>query len=148
MSFVSQSFFDAMWEAYTKKPSIAGINYCPSCNRDAWCLKPKHLRMIAWVNKWNISFRWNRACLECGWVSIHTRVANEKLRAAVYEADDRECVYCGSRERLGLDHVVSQVRGGKHTFENLLTCCHQCNSVKKDRNAPTPQYGRFRKAAP
>jgi len=139
MSYVSQDLFDKMWARYQNDPGIASIAYCPVCNRDALCLKPAQMRRIAWV-----SASHNRACLECGWRSIHTPVKNRKLRAAVFAADDNECVYCGRNERLGIDHVIAQTRGGGHSFDNLLTCCHWCNTTKKDRNTLIPRFGRYR----
>lgn len=38
--------------------------------------------------------------------------------------------YCGSKENLTLDHVVSIARGGPHTEDNLVVACASCNSSK------------------
>lgn len=58
--------------------------------------------------------------------------APKKLRDAVYERDDRRCVYCGSGERLSLDHRIPEIRGGTHDIENLATACLSCNGAKRD----------------
>jgi 5-methylcytosine-specific restriction endonuclease McrA len=55
-------------------------------------------------------------------------------RDNVFKRDGYCCVYCGSdnRKTLTLDHVIPQSKGGKDTFENLVTACRKCNSEKSD----------------
>jgi 5-methylcytosine-specific restriction endonuclease McrA len=57
-------------------------------------------------------------------------------RARIYRRDGYECVYCGSKRRLTIDHVIPRSRGGDNSWKNLVTCCHPCNLYKADR---TPQ---------
>lgn len=40
------------------------------------------------------------------------------------------CVYCGRNPGFTLDHVVPRVEGGQSTLENVVPCCHNCNTVK------------------
>jgi 5-methylcytosine-specific restriction endonuclease McrA len=50
--------------------------------------------------------------------------------------DRHTCQYCGARmprSRLNLDHVVPRSRGGKTTWENVVTSCHDCNRKKGGR---------------
>lgn len=54
----------------------------------------------------------------------------DRVRNQVYERDGYECWYCGATENLSLDHMTPQSRGGTDCIENLLTCCHSCNSAK------------------
>ena len=45
--------------------------------------------------------------------------------------DDYTCQYCGSKAReLTLDHVVPKHRGGKHSWDNLVSACRSCNHRK------------------
>jgi 5-methylcytosine-specific restriction endonuclease McrA len=44
-------------------------------------------------------------------------------------------VYCGSVKQLTLDHVIPKSRGGKNTWNNLVTCCFTCN-LKKGNKTP------------
>lgn len=55
-------------------------------------------------------------------------------RRNIYKRDEYSCVYCGDSDRsqLTLDHVVPQSKGGKDTWENLVTSCSRCNSEKAD----------------
>lgn len=43
---------------------------------------------------------------------------------------NESCVYCGSTEKLTIDHVIPLARGGTHELKNLLPCCRSCNSSK------------------
>jgi 5-methylcytosine-specific restriction endonuclease McrA len=54
------------------------------------------------------------------------------LRKAVYDADRFECVYCAATEFLSIDHKTSELNGGTHDFENLVTACRSCNGAKRD----------------
>lgn len=55
-------------------------------------------------------------------------------REYIYKRDNYECVYCGStnRKSLTLDHVFPKAKGGKDSWNNLVTCCKSCNSEKAD----------------
>lgn len=57
-------------------------------------------------------------------------------RQNVFERDGYTCQYCGSifHERdLNLDHVIPRDRGGKTSWENIVTSCICCNSKKANR---------------
>jgi 5-methylcytosine-specific restriction endonuclease McrA len=62
-------------------------------------------------------------------------------RREVFQRDGFTCQYCGRVGRdLTLDHVVPRHRGGKHTWENLVSACKTCNHRKAGR---TPQEARM-----
>ena len=52
-------------------------------------------------------------------------------RVNILKRDEKKCVYCGSKDRLTIDHVIPKSKGGGNTWENLVTCCFKCN-FKKD----------------
>lgn len=52
---------------------------------------------------------------------------------AVWRRDKGQCVYCGSKENLQLDHIIPFSKGGATTFENLQLLCQKCN-LKKSNN--------------
>jgi 5-methylcytosine-specific restriction endonuclease McrA len=62
-------------------------------------------------------------------------------RRNVIRRDGNHCQYCGSRERLTLDHVVPKSRGGPDTWENLVAACVPCNNRKGNR---TPEEAGMR----
>jgi hypothetical protein len=43
------------------------------------------------------------------------------------------CCYCGSQEKLTLEHVIALDAGGLHVEENLLGACGPCNFSKNNR---------------
>lgn len=64
------------------------------------------------------------------------RGRQNRHRQTVFTRDNHQCVYCGSPDQLTLDHIVPVSRGGSDDIENLVTCCHRCNSIK---GARTPE---------
>jgi 5-methylcytosine-specific restriction endonuclease McrA len=54
-------------------------------------------------------------------------------RANIFRRDDYQCVYCGARSDLTLDHIVPRSMGGGDTWENLATACQNCNTRKGNR---------------
>jgi len=56
-------------------------------------------------------------------------------RLNVYHRDDFTCQYCDSKypvNNLTFDHVIPQSKGGSTSWENIVTCCKQCNTRKGD----------------
>ena len=54
-------------------------------------------------------------------------------RRNVLRRDNNRCQYCGSRDRLTLDHVLPRSRGGTDSWENLVAACVPCNNRKGSR---------------
>ena len=48
----------------------------------------------------------------------------------IYERDGYRCVYCGSLERLSIDHIIPLDSRGPHCEENLVVACRRCNGSK------------------
>ena len=57
-------------------------------------------------------------------------------RINVYVRDDYTCQYCGKKlppSELTLDHVYPKSRLGPDIWENIVTCCKECNQYKADK---------------
>lgn len=54
-------------------------------------------------------------------------------RNAIFRRDRYTCQYCGDKNKISLDHVLPISRGGKDTWENLVTACFPCNNKKGNR---------------
>jgi 5-methylcytosine-specific restriction endonuclease McrA len=57
-------------------------------------------------------------------------------RANIYARDRYRCQYCGLKlppSQLTYDHVVPVARGGQKNWENIVTCCIDCNRRKGNR---------------
>ncbi len=53
-------------------------------------------------------------------------------RQNIFKRDGHRCVYCGTHDDLTLDHVMPKSRGGRTSWENLITACRRCNAKKGD----------------
>jgi 5-methylcytosine-specific restriction endonuclease McrA len=53
-------------------------------------------------------------------------------RQNIFKRDGHSCQYCGNTRDLTLDHVHPRSRGGKTSWENLVSACKSCNNRKGD----------------
>jgi CRISPR/Cas system Type II protein with McrA/HNH and RuvC-like nuclease domain len=83
-------------------------------------VRPIIIRLLKFINFRNRGFRVNRN--------------------RIFRRDNHECVYCGSKRDLTIDHVFPRSRGGRNTWTNLTTCCQKCNLKKGDK---TPEEARM-----
>ncbi len=60
--------------------------------------------------------------------SKHTAQAD--VRERIFGRDNNQCVNCGGREHLTIDHIISVYRGGVDDDDNLQTLCNRCNAGK------------------
>ena len=44
------------------------------------------------------------------------------------------CCYCGTKEKLTMEHLMPISKGGDHSENNLFGACFSCNSSKQDRD--------------
>lgn len=57
-------------------------------------------------------------------------------RENLFERDNYRCQYCGNSfeaEDLNMDHVIPRDRGGRTSWENIVTSCIKCNSRKANK---------------
>jgi 5-methylcytosine-specific restriction endonuclease McrA len=62
----------------------------------------------------------------------------------IFARDRWTCQYCGQRrsiDELTQDHVIPRSRGGRTCWENVVTCCVDCNTRKANR---TPEQAGMR----
>ena len=57
------------------------------------------------------------------------RVTGDDILNAREEAN-HQCIYCGSTERLSVEHIVPLALGGSNAPENITVACFLCNSRK------------------
>ncbi len=69
-------------------------------------------------------------------LNLYVRIPYRRImltRKNVIRRDGFRCQYCGSRDRLTIDHVMPKSRGGRDTWENLVAACVPCNNRKGNR---------------
>ncbi len=57
-------------------------------------------------------------------------------RESLFERDNYRCQYCGNNfeeAHLNMDHVIPRDRGGRTSWENIVTSCIKCNTRKANR---------------
>jgi 5-methylcytosine-specific restriction endonuclease McrA len=54
-------------------------------------------------------------------------------RRAVFARDGWQCMYCGAKTSLTVDHVIPRSKGGGSDWENIVASCAPCNRRKGDR---------------
>jgi hypothetical protein len=57
-------------------------------------------------------------------------------KANIYRRDGYKCVYCGHNKKqdLTIDHVIPKCKGGKNTWENMVSACKRCNNNKDSQS--------------
>ncbi|MTI18451.1 HNH endonuclease [Rhodobacteraceae bacterium RKSG542] len=64
---------------------------------------------------------------------VHSNRKPVFTRFNVFLRDKFECQYCGSAQDLTFDHLVPRSKGGKTTWENVVTACSPCNLRKSNK---------------
>ena len=64
--------------------------------------------------------------LKAGTMNMRTIFDDEKIKLQTGQI----CNYCGSKDKLSLDHIFPQKYGGQDNAENLIFACRSCNSSK------------------
>jgi 5-methylcytosine-specific restriction endonuclease McrA len=87
--------------------------------------------------------------IKMNWPSVVARVDTDGIREtlkltdqALYYRDHGVCMYCERELRLHevtCDHVVPKSRGGKFSWDNIVTACADCN-LKKGDAAPVGMW--------
>jgi 5-methylcytosine-specific restriction endonuclease McrA len=57
-------------------------------------------------------------------------------RVNIFTRDKHSCQYCGKKcrsDELTFDHVIPIAKGGRKTWENIVTACIRCNHDKSGR---------------
>lgn len=52
---------------------------------------------------------------------------------AIYSRDSGKCVFCGSTEKIHIDHIIPFSKGGSNEVENLQLLCQKCNLEKSNK---------------
>jgi 5-methylcytosine-specific restriction endonuclease McrA len=47
---------------------------------------------------------------------------------------DNQCVYCGSKEKITIDHFIPISKFGADKIENIVPACIKCNSSKNNKS--------------
>ena len=70
-------------------------------------------------------------------ISLREYVSQDRppafTRFNVFLRDGFHCQYCGDASELTFDHLIPRSKGGRTTWENIVTACSPCNLLKGGR---------------
>ena len=53
-----------------------------------------------------------------------------RIRSLIFQRDGYKCVFCNTKEELGLTSLIAESKGGSVQFDNYVTCCQFCRCSK------------------
>lgn len=56
------------------------------------------------------------------------------VRERILSKCNNECVQCGTKERLEVDHIIPLSIGGRDDEDNMQILCRTCNAKKHNKN--------------
>jgi hypothetical protein len=65
--------------------------------------------------------------------NLHTSSSSEAKRLwrqSIREKWNHKCAYCESEQKLTIDHIIPQAKGGSNFLTNVCCCCESCNRSK------------------
>lgn len=74
---------------------------------------------------------------------MNSQDKKRRVKALIVSNGD-QCVYCGSSDRLTLDHKIPRSCGGPNALWNLQLLCFDCNQAKADTGAGRATVLRWR----
>ena len=101
--------------------------------------------IYAWKYKCNPSFR-RHECQRNSEKKARNR-GNHTVKLCQKDIDQRyaefgnQCAFCGSANRLIVEHFIPRSKGGPHAIGNILPACHRCNTSKSNHD-PEEWYRR------
>lgn len=81
-------------------------------------------------------------------VKTRRKTVVQFTRANIYTRDNYTCQYCREEfptSELTFDHVLPVSRGGPRTWDNIVTCCIDCNRKKADQTPEEAEMTLLRK---
>lgn len=143
--------------AHTERPSLGSLEKCPALilNADYRPLSYFPLSLWSWQDAVKAIFRDSVVVLSEYDRTVRSPTHEVKLpsvlalkefipnvrnpaftRFNVFLRDRFSCQYCGQpfkAHQLTFDHVVPRSRGGRTSWDNIVTACQCCNTVKGNR---------------
>lgn len=105
-----------------KKGCLAEDGYCLLCHD---CIKARQQQ-----RKQARKRLWRRKASNC---KITKGGFLNRVRNQVLERDNYTCVWCYSKEKIGLGPLIPESRGGKLEFNNYVTTCQKCRPSKGNK---------------
>ena len=104
------------------------------------------VHVLEWYDEWTVtSPSWETRVPAVVMIKKFVK-KKSKVRFSKYNVmlrDNFQCQYCFvdlKRSTATMDHVLPISKGGRTTFENIVTSCQPCNTSKGNNLLPLPKY--------
>lgn len=107
----------------------AGVAGLLSATAVVWALEGRTMALALLASVLLLVSRWWRRRPAVRRVR-RRRVWTDEERRFILDRDGWQCVYCGSKDELEIDHIVPFSKGGACSVTNSQTLCRSCNARK------------------
>ena len=101
-------------------------------------------KRVATAKAWNQANR-QKHTLHVANAHIKRKIAKDARAFKILDKEYKRlynspCSFCGSREKITMDHIIPISRSGNHSIGNLQPLCQPCNSSKRSRLVSEYKY--------
>jgi len=101
-------------------------NYALICKKCGHALRPWRNDEV-WIMKYHLEEHYGIPIEKSGQKAI-----SKKVRKQIIALYDEACFGCGAKDKLHIDHILPQSKGGASAFRNLQPLCQKCGNLKGD----------------
>lgn len=132
------------WKKSNKKRWIEQKQDKEYMTKKAVYFKANSAKRTATAKAWNQANR-KRYAIHVANSHIKRRVATSDRTFKILDKEYRKlyaspCAFCGTKEKITMDHIIPISRSGNHSIGNLQPLCGSCNSSKKSRLVSEYKY--------
>lgn len=132
------------WKKQNKKRWIAQKEDKEYMLKKAIYRQENSARRTATAKAWNEANK-QRYNLHVATSHIKRKIAKESKSYKILDKEFRKlyaspCAFCGSTDKITMDHIIPISRSGNHSIGNLQPLCRSCNSSKNNRLVSEYKY--------
>jgi len=132
------------WQKQNKRRWIEQKQDQAYMNKRAVYFKANSEKRTARAKAWNQTNR-QKYNIHVTTSKIKRRLSKDAKAFIILDKEFRRlyasiCVFCGSREKIGMNHNIPISRAGNHSIGNLQPVCRSCSTRKKNKLVSEYKY--------
>ena len=136
--------YKKQWQKQNKKRWVEQKQDQAYMTKKAVYFKANSEKRTARAKAWNQANR-KKYNLHVSNAHLKRRVAKDAKAFKILDKEYRKlynspCAFCGTKEKITMDHIIPISRSGNHSIGNLQPLCQPCNSSKKSRLVSEYKY--------